>query len=192
MRRWGGSTLTYFKRYRMEIDLTGRELVQPILPMGYGLLRWDESLLEVHAATKFRCFRGEIDANVFPCLGEVDGCQRLMTEIRNKEGFLPGATWLATYRPYRNSRMEYVGTVQGVRESNGLGAIQNLGVVPRNRSVGLGSILMVRALAGFQKAGIRRVFLEVTSLNAGAIKLYERLGFRHAKTVYKAVEVAYA
>jgi ribosomal protein S18 acetylase RimI-like enzyme len=187
MRRWGGSTLTYFKRYRMEIDLTGRELVQPILPMGYGLLRWDESLLEAHAATKFRCFRGEIDANVFPCLGEVDGCQRLMNEIRNKEGFLPGATWLATYRPYRNSRMEYVGTVQGVRESNGLGAIQNLGVVPRNRSVGLGSILMVRALAGFQKAGIRRVFLEVTSLNAGAIKLYERLGFRHAKTVYKAV-----
>lgn len=192
MGRWGGSTLTYFKRYRMEIDLAGRELVQPILPMGFGLLRWDESLLECHAMTKFRCFRGEIDANVFPCLSEVEGCHRLMNEIRAKEGFLPAATWLATYRPYRNSRTEFVGTVQGVQESSSYGAIQNLGVVPSHRSAGLGSILMVRALAGFQKTGVRRVYLEVTSLNAGAIKLYERLGFRHAKTVYKAVEVAYA
>jgi ribosomal protein S18 acetylase RimI-like enzyme len=193
MRHWGGgTTLTYFKRFRMEIDLLGRELVQPILPLGYGLMRWDESLLDAHAQTKCRCFRGEIDANVFPCLSDIEGCYRLMNVIRAKDGFLPGATWLATYRPYRNSRLEFVGTVQGVRDSLGLGAVQNLGIVPRHRGKGLGSILMIRALVGFQRANVRRVFLEVTSHNAGAIKLYQRLGFRLAKTVYKAVEVAYA
>jgi ribosomal protein S18 acetylase RimI-like enzyme len=193
MGRWGGgTTLTYFKRFRMEIDLQARELVQPLLPLGYGLMRWDDSLLDAHAQTKFRCFSGEIDANVFPCLSDVQGCYRLMNEIRAKEGFLPAATWLATYRPFRNSRLEFVGTVQGVRDSSGVGAVQNLGIAPDYRGRGLGSILMIRSLVGFQRANVRRVFLEVTSQNAGAIKLYQRLGFRLAKTVYKAVEVAYA
>jgi mycothiol synthase len=81
--------------------------------------------------------------------------------------------------------------VQGVKDSTGIGAVQNLGVVPRHRGKLLGSILLVRSLVGFQRAGVRRVFLEVTSQNQGAIKLYERLGFRAVKTVYKAVEVAY-
>jgi ribosomal protein S18 acetylase RimI-like enzyme len=31
----------------------------------------------------------------------------------------------------------------------------------------------------------------VTASNIGAIKLYQRLGFARARTVYKAVEVAY-
>ena len=193
MGRWGGgATLTYFKRFRMEIDLQARELVQPILPLGYGLMRWDDTLLDTHAQTKFRCFSGEIDANVFPCLNDVQGCYRLMNEIRAKEGFLPAATWLATYRPFRNSCLEFVGTVQGVRDSSGVGAVQNLGIAPEYRGRSLGSILMIRSLVGFQRANVRRVFLEVTSQNAGAIKLYQRLGFRLAKTVYKAVEVAYA
>ncbi len=86
--------LTYFKRYRMEVNLAGRELPSASLPRGYSLCPWDESLLEAHAEAKYQSFRSEIDANVFPCLGEPAGCHRLMNEIRQKEGFLPGATWL--------------------------------------------------------------------------------------------------
>ena len=55
---------------------------------------WDESLIDHHAEVKYLSFRGEIDAYVFPCLGDRYGCQRLMREIRRKPGFLPGATWL--------------------------------------------------------------------------------------------------
>jgi GNAT superfamily N-acetyltransferase len=190
--RNGHVGLTYFKRFRMEIDLLGRALTQPLLPLGYGLVRWDDALLDLHAKTKYQCFHGEIDANVFPCLSDLAGCYRLMNEIREKEGFLPAATWLCVYRSSRRSVPEYVGTVQGVRDSSGVGAIQNLGIVPDHRGKGLGSILMIRALAGFQQAQVRRAFLEVTSQNFGAIRLYQRLGFRLTKTVYKAVEVAYA
>jgi ribosomal protein S18 acetylase RimI-like enzyme len=192
MGRWSGSQLTYFKRFRMEIDLSERDLVQPLLPVGYSVRRWHDALLEMHARTKYFCFRGEIDANVFPCLSDLEGCFRLMREIRAKPGFLPEATWLAARQPFANSRIEYVGTVQGVRDAANVGLIQNLGIVPARRGLGLGAILLVRALAGFQRVGVNRVCLEVTSLNAGAIKLYERLGFRRVKTVYKAVEVAYA
>ncbi len=72
-----------------------------------------------------------------------------------------------------------------------MGAIQNLGVTPEHRSQGLGTCLMRKALAGFQQAGLTRAFLEVTAQNAGAIGLYQRIGFARSRTVYKAVEVAF-
>lgn len=183
--------LTYFKRFRMEIDLTGRLLTAPALPQGYLVVPWDDSLVETHAETKYHSFRSEIDANVFPCLGDWSGCHRLMHEIRAKPGFLPGATWLVAHQSFDDT-LEYCGTIQGIRDYAGLGAIQNLGVTPEHRGRQLGSCLLLRALEGFQKAGVRRAFLEVTAQNDGAIRLYHRVGFVKARTVYKAVEVAYS
>lgn len=183
--------LTYFKRFRMEIDLTGRQLTSPVLPEGYLALPWDDSLVETHAEAKYHSFRSEIDANVFPCLGDWSGCHRLMHEIRAKAGFLPGATWLVAHQAADGTR-EYCGTIQGIRDYAGMGAIQNLGVTPEHRGRRLGSCLLLRALEGFQKAGVRRAFLEVTAQNDGAIRLYHRVGFVKARTVYKAVEVAYS
>jgi ribosomal protein S18 acetylase RimI-like enzyme len=183
--------LTYFKRFRMEIDLTGRTLSPPEVPAGYRLLPWSDTLLEAHADTKYHSFRDEIDSNVFPCLGDLVGCHRLMQEIRSKQGFLPQATWLVGYESPRGN-LEYCGTIQGIRDYTGMGAIQNLGVVPDHRSRQLGSCLLLGALQGFQQAGLRRAFLEVTAQNSGAIRLYQRMGFSKARTVYKAVEVAYS
>ncbi len=181
--------LTYFKRYRMEIDLPGRDFARLQVPEPYSLLPWDRSLLEIHAQVKYVSFRDEIDANVFPCFGELSGCLRLMNDIARREGFLPGATWLAAYR-HPDGQLEYCGTIQGVRDRSGLGAVQNLGITPAHRGHSLGSCLLYRALEGFRRAGLTRVFLEVTADNEGAIRLYRRLGFVPVKTVYKAVEVA--
>ena len=183
--------LTYFKRYRMEIDLVGADFSRVRLPSAYRFVEWSDALLDVHARTKYLSFRSEIDSNVFPCLGELEGCQRLMQEIRQKPGFLPGATWLAAYLTPEKRGVTYCGTVQGIRDYSGLGAIQNLGVIPEHRDQGLGAALLLQALAGFQAARLKRAFLEVTASNVGAIRLYQRLGFARARTVYKAVEVAY-
>lgn len=183
--------LTYFKRYRMEIDLVGREFSSAPRE-GYRLLSWDESLLDAYAEAKYLSFRDEIDANVFPCLGELAGCRRLMSEIAQKPGFLPQATWLAVYQPSDSSRPEYCGSIQGVRQRPGLGAIQNLGITPAHRDCGLGRSLLFRALEGFRRAGLQRVYLEVTAQNDGAIRFYGRLGFTKVKTVFKAVEAVYS
>jgi len=180
--------LTYFKRYRMEIELARRLQVLP--PPGCRFLAWDASLVGLHAETKYESFRNEIDANVFPCLGECEGCHRLMQEITHKEGFLPQATWLMVKDGPKGS-IRACGTVQGIRDRSGQGAIQNLGVVPDFRGQGVGSALLLKALEGFRSVGLGRAFLEVTAQNEGAIRLYRRLGFRKAKTVFKAVEVAY-
>ncbi len=182
--------LTYFKRYRMEIKLLARAWSWPGVPEGYYLLPWDDSLLEAHAEVKFASFHDEMDANVFPCFTELAGCCRLMNEIVRKPGFLPQATWLAVCAGADGESVEACGTVQGLRDRTGLGAIQNVGVVPEHRGRGLGTVLLFRALRGFRQAGLTRVFLEVTADNQGAIRLYERMGFAVVKTVFKAAEVA--
>jgi len=183
--------ITYFKRYRMELDLRGPRPVLPPLAPGYAALPWRSSLLAAHAEAKYESFRCEIDANVFACLGDRGGCYRLMREISQRRGFLPGATWLIQYHvPLRPK--QWCGTIQGVRDMYGLGAIQNLGITPGHRSRGLGQQLLLLALSGFAEAGLQRVFLEVTAQNLGAVRLYERLGFQIVRTVYKAADIAYA
>ncbi len=175
--------ISYFKRFKMEIDLDER-LPLPGLPAGYAWLPWDRSLLEAHADVLFESFHREIDGVVFPSLSTRAGCIYLMSEICRKSGFTPEATWLLV-----GERGEIQGTVQGVRERNGMGAIQNLGIVPGCRGRGLGSALLLQALHGFRRTGLGRAFLEVTARNDGAVRLYRRLGFRRRKTIYKAVQM---
>ena len=181
--------ITYFKRYRMELNLRGPLFTPPALPGNYELVDWQESALDRHAEAKYHSFRFEIDANVFPCLADKEGCLRLMREIARREGFVEEATWLLVYDD--GGSQDCCGTVQGVRDGD-YGAIQNLGITANHRGRGLGTFLLQRALVGFRSAGLPKAYLEVTAQNRGAVELYHRLGFRRVKTVYKAADVAYA
>jgi ribosomal protein S18 acetylase RimI-like enzyme len=174
--------ITYFKRFRMEIDL-GAWLSEPLLPEGYRWITWDESLIGAHADAQYRSFTTELDSQVFPCLGDRCGCLRLLREIRRKPGFLAAATWLV------GTDFQICGTIQGVIEPGPIGSIQNLGVVPEHRSLGLGRALLLKSILGFYYSGVPRVSLEVTAENAGAINLYRAVGFRKAKTLYKASDM---
>ena len=184
--------VTYFKRYRMEIRLQRGLFADRQTPFGYRLIAWNDALVEAHADAKYRSFCAEIDAHVFPCLGDLTGCHRLMEDISVKHGFLPEATWLAERLPGPGDVAEYCGTIQGIADDTTCGSIQNLGVVPEHRGHGIGSALLLRALEGFWRAGLRYASLEVTAQNSMAVDLYRKLGFRRVKTVYKAVEVAYS
>ena len=181
--------VTYFKRFRMEFDLGQPPPAPPPLSSEYSLVPWEPRLLEAHAEAKYQSFRFEIDANVFPNLGNRDGCRRLMTEIAHRTTFVPGATWLARYWPSAGRKPEVVGTIQGVIDDGGIGAIQNVGVTAAHRGRGIGSVLLAACLAGFKEADVSRVYLEVTAQNVSAVRLYQRIGFRRTKTVYKAVQV---
>ncbi|MBC8871306.1 MAG: GNAT family N-acetyltransferase [Planctomycetes bacterium] len=184
--------LTYFKRYRMEFDLTRPLFPVWEMPVGYRFRPWDDALLAAHAETKYRCFRYELDASVFPSLGHIDGCRRLMQEITRQEAFVREATWLLEYGDPAKNRPEFCGTIQGMLSRKGIGSVQNVGIVPEHRGRGLGTLLLRKSLEGFCEAGLKRVSLEVTAKNAGARRLYRRLGFRMVRTVYKTAEVAHA
>ena len=79
---------TYFKRYRMELDLR-RHRPPAELPRGFHWMPWHPSVLEAHAQVKFRCFQGETDTVVFPSLGHLAGCRDLMTAIVHSPRILP-------------------------------------------------------------------------------------------------------
>lgn len=184
--------LTYFKRYRMAFDFSNAIFEPPPLPDGYELHPWEDQRMEAHAEVKFRSFCFEIDANVFPCLGNREGCAKLMREISRRETFLPPATWLLEFKLPHMDEPDFCGTIQGLHDRRGFGAVQNLGVTPEHRGKGLGTHLLHHALLGFRSVGLPQAVLEVTAQNSGALRLYERLGFSRIRTVYKAVEVAYA
>lgn len=183
--------LTYFKRFQMDIDLTRPLFEAPSLPAGYSLIPWNQELVDTHASVKYRSFCFELDANVFPCLGDREGCQRLMRDISRRENFVPEATWLLHFGYPGQNGGEFCGTIQGIQNRSGQGAVQNLGITPEHRGLGLGTRLLHQSLMGFSQREMKRAMLEVTAQNVGAFRLYERLGFRQVKTVYKAVEVAY-
>lgn len=180
--------MTYFRRFRMEFDVASNAVPEPVLPDGYHWVPWHKRLLERHALVKFQSFHAEIDARVFPCLGEIPGCNRLMAEIARQKTFLPGATWLIVFEPNEFLATVDCGTIQGMAHSRVLGAIQNVGVVAEHRGFGLGKALVLKALQGFQAAGLRRAYLEVTAENQPAVELYRSLGFRLTRTMYKAVQ----
>ena len=182
-------SVTYIKRFRMEIDLRRRTLLPPYLPAGYRLEPWSSDLLEGHADVKFLSFHSEMDADIFRCLGNPDGCLKLMRDIAASRGFIPEATWLIVDD---TNGGEPCATIQGSRYDHRYAAIQNVGVVPQHRHRGLGAALVSAALLGFQQVGFPFAYLEVTAQNTNAARLYSRLGFRRTKTIYKTVEMAFS
>ncbi|HEX6985444.1 MAG TPA: N-acetyltransferase [Planctomycetaceae bacterium] len=178
--------MRFFRRYRMEVRVAEVTLPPPALPPGYRFLRWRPDLLDRHAAVKYESFRGELDSTVFPCLGDLSACRRLMADIAGQSAFVPGATWLVTRRSLPDDLFADCGTIQGLAASSALGAIQNVGVTPEARGLGLGRALVLKALHGFRAAGMRRVYLEVTAENTPAVELYRSVGFRVIRTMYKA------
>lgn len=172
----------YFKRHRMELPLRPPHALA-VLPDGFRWVAWDDKLIDLHSEVKFQSFHQHEDALVFPSLATRAGCRDLMAAIRWRPNFCPAATWLVA------GPDGAVGTIQGLLDESGYGGIQNLGVVPECRGLGLGRALLLKALAGFASVGVPRAFLEVTATNGSAVRMYRAAGFRAYKTLYRAVEL---
>jgi ribosomal protein S18 acetylase RimI-like enzyme len=180
---------TYFKRLRMEINLRRSDLPNPELPDGYEWRAWHPVLTEAHARVKWESFRSEIDAVLFPAFVDMAGCRRLMRDISHRRGFVSHSTWLICRQSNGFGGPHPVATIQGVSLGWWRGSIQNVGVVPEHRGMGLGRALLLKSLHGFREQRFRKVTLEVTADNALAVALYQKIGFRHRRTSYRAVAV---
>ena len=93
-----------------------------------------------------------------------------MRDISLRANFVPEATWLAIADPEGKPEVP-AETIQGLRLNTKEGAIQNVGVLPQFRGMGLGRELLQLSLQGFREAGCCKVNLEVTIHNTGAIRL---------------------
>jgi ribosomal protein S18 acetylase RimI-like enzyme len=176
----------------MEFSFAERKLELPVLPDGYRFVAWNPMDLDRHATAKFHSFQGEFDSQVFASLATLDGCRRLMLEIASQRTFLPEATWLISQGEPADASARRIdcGTIQGIASGRDSGSIQNVGVTPESRGIGLGRALIVKALHGFRDFGVKRVYLEATAENAPAVELYRSIGFRLVRTTYKHMQAA--
>lgn len=72
-----------------------------------------------------------------------------------------------------------VGTVALIRVSDGRFELAKMAVATTHQRRGIGGLLGAAGIAWARAAGAKTVFLETNSRLANAIRLYERLGFRH-------------
>lgn len=179
---------TEILRLLMQLDLRRTELPAAVLPVGYRWVSWRPMLVERHAAVKWRAFRGGGDSLIFPCLGDAEGCRRLMRLISGHAAFCPEATWMVTYHPEDDWPADDCATIQGIIRNGRSGAIQNVGVIPGHRRLGIGRALVLQALAGFRDLGLVTATLEVTADNHAAVALYESLGFHVTRELLRSSE----
>ncbi|MDA1232355.1 MAG: N-acetyltransferase, partial [Planctomycetota bacterium] len=99
--------------------------------------------------------------------------------------FCPAATWMVVYQPEPDWPAVDCGTIQGVTRNGGMGSIQNVGVIPEHRGLGIGRALVQQALLGFERVGMGISVLEVTAENDAAVKLYQSMGFRTIQVLYR-------
>jgi ribosomal protein S18 acetylase RimI-like enzyme len=150
----------------------------------YQWVAWQDTDIDRHASVKYLSFQGTLDAKVFGNLGSLTGCRLLMRAIRDCDEFCPAGTWLIT----ESDTGTAIATIQATLDESGIGRIQNVGVVPERRGLGLGVALLAQCLHGLRAVGARQVTLEVTSGNPDAMRLYHRAGFRPYNTYYRELD----
>jgi ribosomal protein S18 acetylase RimI-like enzyme len=149
-------------------------------PAEYRIEAWNWRMEEEVAQLMHRAYRGHMDAEIndqyraaararvylsnmirYPACGGFSGESSLLVTDK-RDGRLVGALLASV--------------AEGVEGK--VGHVAQLCVDPGARRGGLGRLLMLGALAKFCELGCDYSTLTVTSANAGALRLYESLGYR--------------
>jgi mycothiol synthase len=145
-------------------DVMRRDLAAPVdvpVPAGVTLTPWTPELAGRFFAVYEASFR---ERPGFPGWSQ----EQWVAWISDGDEFAPQWTLLAS-----RGASEDVGFVAAAAG----GWIVQVGVVPSARGSGLGAALTAAALHGMRAGGEREAFLDVNVNNAGAGRIYERLGF---------------
>jgi ribosomal protein S18 acetylase RimI-like enzyme len=145
------------------------------------LIPWDKRFHDDAAELLYQAYRQHVDAIINDQYTSVMGTTRLVENIFHNQGcgdFLTRVSRLAVHRP--TQQLAGILTVTGVRA--GTAHIPQVGVSPSFQGLGVGTALMEAAFQDLAQEGFEQVTLTVTDANAGAVRLYERLGFETFKT----------
>jgi ribosomal protein S18 acetylase RimI-like enzyme len=156
------------------------------------LIPWEKRLDEEAAELLYQSYRHHVDAAINDQYASVTGAARLIENIVHHQGcgeFLSRVSRLAVHRP--SQQLAGILTVTGIRPHTA--HIPQVAVAVPFQGVGVGSALMEAAFRDLAREGFKEVTLTVTDANAGAVRLYERIGFETFKTfgafVYSREEV---
>lgn len=173
--------IRYVKRVRMSLELSELCPRAPELPVGLTMLSWRDSLVDVHARVLHAAFCNDLDGRFFPTFRQYEACKGLVEATVGstrwfRQGWFLVADAIASGRDGKPARC--YGAVHTTKTDRRIGEIQNISVMPGARRQGLGRALLASALFAFRSCNFRRVNLDVTAENYGAMRLYLAAGFR--------------
>jgi len=137
---------------------------------------WTEGDYQPTAPLITECYREHIDAQINDQYRSVNGSLRFLHNIVRFPGcgqFDPESSFVA----YNRALGMLVGVILCSRIRHDAGHVTQVCVLPEYRSHGIGDALMHHAAQALRGHGLSQLTLTVTQANAGAVHLYERLGF---------------
>jgi ribosomal protein S18 acetylase RimI-like enzyme len=141
----------------------------------------DEKYAREAAELLFGAYHNHVDAAINDQYSSLAGATRLLDNILHYQGcgeFLAQVSKVAIHRITR--KLAGVLTVTAVRSDTA--HIPQIAIARTLQGIGLGTALLESAFNDLVRAGYQRVSLTVTDANPGALRLYERLGFKTFRT----------
>jgi ribosomal protein S18 acetylase RimI-like enzyme len=153
----------------------------PPWPEAFHLEPWERRHDRGAAELVYGAYRFHVDARINDQYTSLLGAIRLVENIVHQRGcgeLLPQASFVAVHRP--TQKLAGLLAVTAVRPRTA--HIPQIAVAREFQAAGLGTAMMEASFQGLGRRGFEEVSLTVTDLNAGAVRLYERLGFETLRT----------
>ncbi len=146
-------------------------------PNDFLFLPWDRKYDREAAQLLYHVYRNHIDAAVNDQYCTVAGTMRLVESIVQHRGcgdYLQHASIAAIHRP--TGKLAGILGITAVRPATA--HIPQVAVATGFQGLGLGGAMLRSSFEKLAREGFSEVSLTVTTLNSGAVRFYERMGFR--------------
>jgi len=144
-------------------------------PQGVSITPWTEARQDDSARLVAAAYRGHVDSDINDQYRSPSGARRFLNNIVQYPGcgtFFAPASYAAS-----DAKGALCGMSLASLVSDTTGHITQICVTPAQRGKGVGYALLRRSMLALAAHGCHTVGLTVTSTNAGAIRLYEQMGF---------------
>jgi ribosomal protein S18 acetylase RimI-like enzyme len=181
LRRFMGLSLDGRRRLTASNQPAETAASAPWVREGIELISWDKKFNDDAAEMLYQSYRQHVDALINDQYASIMGATRLVENIFHNQGcgeFLGRVSRMAVHQP--TETLAGILTVTCVRPRTA--HIPQVGVGPNFQGLGVGTAMMDAAFQDLAKDGFEQVTLTVTDANAGAVRLYRRLGFETFKT----------
>ncbi len=168
-------------RQFMLLNLAQAKLTGAAPSPGLRIDPWKDRALESAAKLIQLAYADHVDSQINDQYCTEEGSMKFLRNIVLLPGcgqFLPEASFLA--RPATGDKP--IGMVLTSTVAKGVGHTTQVCVMPGHQHRGVGRLLMERSVEALLQRSYQALSLTVTASNRGAVELYERLGFRTAKT----------
>jgi ribosomal protein S18 acetylase RimI-like enzyme len=150
-------------------------------PTGIRIERWQDKHLNPSAELIQNAYAQHVDGEINDQYRSREGAVKFLKNIV----LLPGCGQFESQASFVARDVltdKLVGVILTSMVARGVGHTTQVCVLPGYRGRGLGKLLMNTSIAALERAHAAELSLTVTSTNAEAVKLYEKLGFRKQKS----------